>query len=93
MTELGLSPIADNLLMLRYKDEAGRLSPVLTIVKTRGSDHDRGTHPVTVAQGGMRVGPVTHDRKTTRARTSAGASGEGAAKKRPAPRKSRRKRP
>jgi circadian clock protein KaiC len=57
VTEQGLSPIADNLLMLRYKEVEGRLSPTLTIVKTRGSDHDRATHAITVAKGGMRVGP------------------------------------
>jgi len=56
VTELGLSPIADNLVMLRYKEGQGRLSPTLTIVKTRGSDHDRGTYSVTVAKGGLRVG-------------------------------------
>lgn len=57
VTEQGLSPIADNLLLLRYKEAEGRLAPTLTIVKTRGSDHDRGTHSITVAIGGMRVGP------------------------------------
>jgi circadian clock protein KaiC len=57
VTEQGLSPIADNLLMLRYRQAAGRLAPTLTIVKTRGSDHDRGTHAVTIAHGGMRVEP------------------------------------
>jgi len=57
VTEQKLSPIADNLLMLRYKEAEGRLAPMLTIVKTRGSDHDRGTFSLTVATGGMRVGP------------------------------------
>jgi circadian clock protein KaiC len=57
VTEQALSPIADNLLMLRYKEVEGRLAPMMTIVKTRGSDHDRGTHSVTVAKGGMRIGP------------------------------------
>jgi circadian clock protein KaiC len=57
VTEQGLSPIADNLLMLRYRQAAGRLTPTLTIVKTRGSDHDRGTHAVSIAHGGMRVEP------------------------------------
>lgn len=55
VTGQGLSPIADNLLMVRYKEANGRLAPTLTIVKTRGSDHDRGTHAVSVAKGGMRV--------------------------------------
>src|SRR5450432_285678 len=56
-TELGLSPIADNLLMVRYRETDGVLAPALTIVKTRGSGHDRGTYAVTVAKGGMRVEP------------------------------------
>jgi circadian clock protein KaiC len=55
VTEQGLSPIADNLLMLRYKEADGRLWPTLTIVKTRGSDHDRATHAVAVGKGGMRI--------------------------------------
>ena len=60
VTEVGLSPIADNLLMLRYDQAEGRLQPTLTIVKTRGSDHNRATHAITVAQGGMSVGaPVS----------------------------------
>jgi len=57
VTELGLSPIADNLLMLRYKETKGKLAPTLTIVKTRGSDHDRGTYAVAIAKGGMRIEP------------------------------------
>lgn len=54
-SERSLSPVADNLLLLRYaKTEAG-LVPSLTIVKTRGSSHDRGTHPIDVGHGGMRI--------------------------------------
>jgi circadian clock protein KaiC len=75
VTELGLSPIADNLLMLRYKGETDHLVPMLTIVKTRGSDHDRRTHAVTVGAGGMRVGPPTRESKGVPARQTAGAKG------------------
>jgi circadian clock protein KaiC len=57
VTDQGLSPIADNLLMVRYRETDGVLAPTLTIVKTRGSGHDRGTHAITVAKGGMRVEP------------------------------------
>jgi circadian clock protein KaiC len=56
VTEQGLSPIADNLLMLRYKELEGQLTSTLTIVKTRGSDHDRRIHSLTVSEGGMKVG-------------------------------------
>ena len=55
-TERALSPIADNLVMLRYRQEDGRLQPTLTIVKTRGSDHDRATHFIVTGKGGLRVG-------------------------------------
>jgi circadian clock protein KaiC len=60
VTELGLSPIADNLLMLRYSQAGGLLTPTFTIVKTRGSEHSLGTHTITVAKGGMRVGVPLH---------------------------------
>jgi circadian clock protein KaiC len=52
-----LSPIADNLLMLRYAKQNSGLVPTLTVVKTRGSDHDYGTHSLIIAKGGLRVGP------------------------------------
>ncbi|MEO8183818.1 MAG: ATPase domain-containing protein [Deltaproteobacteria bacterium] len=59
VTEVGLSPIADNLLMLRYIALGGQLTPTLTIVKTRGSDHERQTRSISVTQGGIHVGSVT----------------------------------
>ncbi len=51
-----LSPIADNVLLLRYREAGGRLEPTLTILKTRGSDSARGAYAVTVGRGGMRIG-------------------------------------
>jgi circadian clock protein KaiC len=57
VTDRGVSPIADNLLMLRYREVDDRLLPTLTVVKTRGSAHNRGTHRLTIGEGGMRVGP------------------------------------
>jgi circadian clock protein KaiC len=57
VTERSLSPIADNLLMLRYVKAQNRLEPALTVVKTRGSAHDRSTCSITIGKGGMRVGP------------------------------------
>lgn len=55
VTERNLSPIADNLLMLRYEHAAGGLAPMLTVVKTRGSAHDRSSHPFAIGAGGMRM--------------------------------------
>lgn len=55
VTENELSPASDNLFLMRYARVEGELRAMLTIVKTRGSAHSRGTHPVTITEGGMRV--------------------------------------
>jgi circadian clock protein KaiC len=55
-TEAGFSPVADNLLVLRYKKRRGKLEPVLLVIKTRGSAHDRGAYLVDIGQGGLRIG-------------------------------------
>ena len=56
ITERGFSPVADNLLMLRYVvTGGGQLSPAIRIVKTRGSVHDRGTHGLSLDKGGIRI--------------------------------------
>ncbi len=55
VTEVGLSPIADNLFMLRYATNGVGLAPTITIVKTRGARHDRHTHVLHIRRGGMRV--------------------------------------
>lgn len=55
VTENEISPVSDNLVLLRYARTADELRPTVTIVKARGSDHSRRTHPVTVAEGGMRI--------------------------------------
>jgi circadian clock protein KaiC len=55
ITNRDFSPIADNLLMLRYVTLDNQLKPSLTIVKTRGSAHDRGTHFFDIRKGGMRI--------------------------------------
>lgn len=56
VSEQGLSPLADNILMLRYDQEAGALVPLLTVVKARGSAHDRASHRVAMGAGGLRLG-------------------------------------
>lgn len=56
VSERGLSPLADNILMFRYVHEAGLLTPLLTVVKTRGSALERATHRVTIGEGGLRLG-------------------------------------
>jgi len=45
----------DNLVMLRYRETHGRMDSMLTVVKTRGSEHDPGTHQFSIGQGGVRL--------------------------------------
>jgi circadian clock protein KaiC len=56
VTERGFSPLTDNLLMLRYRQAPGELQSTLTVVKTRGSPHDRGTYQFSIGPGGMSIG-------------------------------------
>jgi circadian clock protein KaiC len=55
IVEHEFSPLADNLLMLRYVPVDGELAPAIRIVKTRGSAHDRGTHFLHLGKGGGRI--------------------------------------
>ncbi|QSQ23525.1 AAA family ATPase [Pyxidicoccus parkwayensis] len=84
LSERGLSPLADNIFMFRYAREEGLLVPMLTVVKTRGSGHDRGSHRFTLGKGGLRLGGGSGNR--------ASSSGVGPKpRRRPAPKRGRRK--
>ncbi len=56
ITRRGLSLVADNLVMFPYAEAAGALQPMLTVVKTRGSAHDRRSFELRFEPGGLRVG-------------------------------------
>jgi circadian clock protein KaiC len=53
ITDHGFSPVADNIVMLRYVHAPGEIRPTLSIVKSRGSAHDRGTYYYAIAKGGI----------------------------------------
>jgi circadian clock protein KaiC len=55
LTEGGFSPVADNLLLLRYVPIDDQLTSAIRIMKTRGSAHDRGTHSFHLGRGGGRI--------------------------------------
>lgn len=50
------SPVADNLVMLRYVKTAAESRATLAVVKTRGSPHSFGTHYFSITKGGIRIG-------------------------------------
>jgi circadian clock protein KaiC len=56
VTDQGFSPVADNLIMLRYAGIQGERVPTLTVVKTRGSLHDRNTYRLNIGKGGIQIG-------------------------------------
>ena len=64
--------------MLRTRNADGRLAPTLTMVKTRGSDHDRGTHPSASPRGACASGGGATEPIRGRSRATAEAKGEEA---------------
>lgn len=60
VTKRGYSPVADNILMLRYLREGSVMYPSVSVVKTRGSAHDFGTHRLSTGPGGVRVETRVH---------------------------------
>ena len=77
VTDGGFSPVADNILLLRYAQALGANRPTLAVVKTRGSHHDRGTWYFDIAKGGVQLAeriegvaskPVQADRERKRQR-------------------------
>ena len=56
VTEGGLSPVADNIVLLRYVRAGSEDRPSLAVVKMRGSGHTRATHSFSITQGGIQLG-------------------------------------
>jgi circadian clock protein KaiC len=52
-SDAGLSPVADNLVFLRWAKDADLLVRTLTVVKTRASVHNHGTHAFEIGAGGL----------------------------------------
>jgi circadian clock protein KaiC len=56
ITDRKFSPVADNLIVLRYSRLPGEIRPTLMVVKSRGSAHDFGSYYYSIGQGGVRIG-------------------------------------
>jgi circadian clock protein KaiC len=58
-TGYGTSYLVDNIVLLRYIEHGGELRKVLSVVKVRGSDHDRTIREYRIGPGGVElVGPA-----------------------------------
>ena len=85
VTDHGLSPVADNIILMRYIRVGGDDRPSLSVVKTRGSSHDLSTHYFQIARGGIRIGaraegqvdgsPSSHDGDGARERSKGSRAG------------------
>jgi circadian clock protein KaiC len=56
ITDRAFSPIADNLVALRYAQLPGEIRPTLTVIKTRSTAHDFGTYFFEIRRGGLHIG-------------------------------------
>ncbi len=55
LSDRGLASIADNVVLLRYAERLGAISPTLSVLKTRASVHDWGTYHFELGDAGARV--------------------------------------
>ncbi|MCW2621872.1 MAG: putative circadian clock protein KaiC [Frankiales bacterium] len=51
-----VSTLADSVVLLRYAEDRGRIARALTVLKMRGSDHDRGIHELAIDDDGLHLG-------------------------------------
>lgn len=56
ISEQHISTITDSIILLRYVEVYGEMRRGLTILKMRGSDHDREIREVKVGKNGMKIG-------------------------------------
>jgi circadian clock protein KaiC len=56
VSEYGISFVADNVILLRYVEMAGRIARAISVLKMRGSDHDKSVREFRItAQTGLEV--------------------------------------
>lgn len=61
VAETHISTITDSIILLRYVEMGGSVSRAMTVLKMRGSKHDRDIREFTVSEKGMTVGDPFRD--------------------------------
>jgi circadian clock protein KaiC len=56
VTEAHISSVTDSIILLRYVEAFGEMRRGITVLKMRGSQHDRNIREYTIDSGGMHVG-------------------------------------
>lgn len=60
-TEAHISTLTDMIVLLRYVEMGGEIRRGLTVLKLRGSTHDKKIHEFTIDGSGMHIGPPFRD--------------------------------
>lgn len=55
VTQSHISTITDSIILLRYAELKGKIFRVLTILKMRGSDHDKSIYEYNIDRNGMQI--------------------------------------
>lgn len=56
ITESNISTLTDSIILLRYVEMFGEMKRGLTVLKMRGSGHDKSIREFTIGKGGMQMG-------------------------------------
>jgi circadian clock protein KaiC len=56
LSEFGVSFIADNVILLRYVEMGGRMGRALSVLKVRGSQHDKDIREFEITEQGLCIG-------------------------------------
>jgi circadian clock protein KaiC len=56
ITESNISTLTDSIILLRYVEMFGEMKRGLTVLKMRGSAHDKAIREFTISKGGMQMG-------------------------------------
>ena len=56
ITESNISTLTDSIVLLRYVEMFGEMKRGLTVLKMRGSAHDKAIREFTIGKGGMQMG-------------------------------------
>jgi circadian clock protein KaiC len=56
ITDAYVSTITDGIILLRYAEVRGEMRRAITVLKMRGSDHDRRIREFKITDRGMKVG-------------------------------------
>ena len=60
-TPIDASYLADAVLLLRYFEAKGEVRQAISVMKKRGSAHERTIREFKIERGGIRVGETLHD--------------------------------